>query len=155
ARDLDVVLLDALDPFGLGRLCPRGLLREPVRNLRRAGIVALSRADLVPEAERAAIRREAERRAGPLRWVEARHSPLSLVDALAASRPLADLGRSRVAAFCGIGNPEGFRRTLDPLCGMLCGFRTFPDHHNYLAADVAGLTTWARSLEVDLVLTTQ
>ncbi|MDR3633688.1 MAG: tetraacyldisaccharide 4'-kinase, partial [Isosphaeraceae bacterium] len=46
-RDLDIVLLDALEPFGLGRLLPRGLLREPVRSLRRAGVVVLSRADLV------------------------------------------------------------------------------------------------------------
>src|SRR5262245_17167980 len=48
ARDLDIVLLDALEPFGLGRLFPRGLLREPVSSLRRAGLVVLSRADLVP-----------------------------------------------------------------------------------------------------------
>ncbi len=61
ARDLDVVLLDALDPFGLSQLCPRGLLREPVRSLRRAAVVVLSRADLVADAQRAAIRVEAER----------------------------------------------------------------------------------------------
>ena len=42
-RDLDVVLIDALEPFGLGRLFPRGLLREPVRSLERAGVVVLSR----------------------------------------------------------------------------------------------------------------
>ncbi len=47
ARDLDIVLLDALDPFGLGRIFPRGLLREPIGSLRRAGVVVLSRADLV------------------------------------------------------------------------------------------------------------
>ena len=51
------------------------------RSLRRAGVVVLSRADLVAEADRRAIRREAERRAGPLRWAEARHAPLDLVDA--------------------------------------------------------------------------
>ncbi len=56
ARDLDIVLLDALDPFGLGRLFPRGLLREPPSALRRAGIVLLSRADLIEPERRAAIR---------------------------------------------------------------------------------------------------
>jgi tetraacyldisaccharide 4'-kinase len=155
ARDLDIVLLDALDPFGLGRVFPRGLLREPVRALRRAGIVVLSRADLVSGPDRAAIRREAERRAGPLRWVEARHAPLDLIDARGLARPLDDLVHGKVAAFCGIGNPEGFRRTLVPLCGTLGGFRTFPDHHPYRAADVADLTAWSRSLDVDLALTTQ
>ena len=80
ARDLDLVLLDALEPFGLGRLFPRGLLREPVRSLRRADVVVLSRADFI-DAERAGRHPvQAERRAGPLRWVEARHAPLELVD---------------------------------------------------------------------------
>ncbi len=47
ARDLDLVLIDALEPFGLGHLLPRGLLREPLRSLRRTDMVVLSRADLV------------------------------------------------------------------------------------------------------------
>ena len=95
ARDLDLVLIDALDPFGHGQLFPRGLLREPVSALRRAGVVLLSRADLVAESDRAAIRREAERRAGPLRWAEARHAPLDLIDATGQVRPLADLAALR------------------------------------------------------------
>ena len=127
ARDLDIVLLDALDPFGLGRLFPRGLLREPPRSLKRAGVVVLSRADLVPEADRLAIRAAAERQAGPLRWAEARHAPLDLVDAerSAPLRSASSDGR-RIAAFCGIGNPEGFRRTLESLGGDLVGFPGLP-----------------------------
>src|SRR5439155_19167529 len=73
ARDLDLVLLDALDPFGLGRIFPRGLLREPVGSLKRAGVVVISRADLVDESVRRSIRERAERAAGPLRWAQARH----------------------------------------------------------------------------------
>jgi tetraacyldisaccharide 4'-kinase len=155
ARDLDLVLIDALDPFGLGHLLPRGLLREPLSSLRRADVVILSRADLVAPAEQAAIRVEAERRAGPLRWVEARHAPIDLVDAEGASRPLGDLAGAAVAAFCGIGNPEGFRRTLEPLCGSVRDLRIFPDHHDYSAADVDSLATWAGEMAADLVLTTQ
>ena len=47
ARDLDIVLLDALEPFGFGHVFPRGTLREPVEGLRRADVVVLSRADLL------------------------------------------------------------------------------------------------------------
>ena len=155
ARDLDVVLLDALGPFGLGRIFPRGLLREPIGSLRRAGVVVLSRADLVDESTRRAIRGRAERSGGPLRWVQARHAPLDLVDAGGRSYPLAEsLGR-KVGAFCGIGNPEGFRRTLEGLGCDVAGFRAFPDHHAYTASDVADLAAWARSQEVELALTTQ
>jgi tetraacyldisaccharide 4'-kinase len=155
ARELDLVLIDALDPFGLGRLLPRGLLREPVPSLRRADLVVLSRADLVAPSERDGIRAEIERRAGAIRWVESRHAPLDLVDAEGEASSLDSLSGRRVAAFCGIGNPEGFHRTLAPLCGPLSDLRIFTDHHDYTAADVESLAAWAGGLEANLVLTTQ
>ncbi len=150
-----MVLLDALEPFGRARLFPRGLLREPVRSLRRAGVVVLSRADLICAAEREAIRVEAQRRAGPLKWVEARHGTVDLIDEEGRSFSLDEIGGKSVAAFCGIGNPEGFRRTLLELGGDLIGFRVFPDHHPYTAADVRVLEGWVRDSGANLVLTTQ
>jgi tetraacyldisaccharide 4'-kinase len=156
ARDLDLVLIDALDPFGLEHLLPRGLLREPWRALRRADLVVLTRADLIGAEARAAIRAQVERRAGPLHWVEARHVPRDLIDCEGSPSPLGDLaGQAAVAAFCGIGNPEGFRQTLLPLCQELRGFRVYPDHHRYTAADVAALHAWVADLKANLVLTTQ
>jgi tetraacyldisaccharide 4'-kinase len=155
ARDVDLVLLDALEPFGLRHLFPRGLLREPVGSLGRAGVVVLSRADLVDPAERATIRAEAERAAGPLRWIEARHAPVELIDWEGNVSPLGLAAGSSVGAFCGIGNPEGFRRTLIPLCRELLELRVFPDHHDYTAEDVRSLERWAIDLGANLVLTTQ
>ena len=152
-RDLDVVLIDALDPFGLGRVFPRGLLREPVGSLRRAGVVVLTRSDMVESADRKHIRREYERKIGPIRWVEAVHAPLSLLDADHKFYPL-PAAPLRVVAFCGIGNPEGFRRTLASL-GLEPAFRAFPDHHAYTAADVADLARWARDAGAEVALTTQ
>ena len=90
---LDVVLLDALDPFGLSQLCPRGLLREPVRSLSARRSSSFHELTWSPMPERAAIRAEAERRAGPLKWVEARHAPLELVDSQGASFPLGELAQ--------------------------------------------------------------
>jgi tetraacyldisaccharide 4'-kinase len=148
-------LLDALDPFGLGHLLPRGLLREPVRSLRRAGVVVLSRADLVSPGERSAIRARAERAAGPLRWAEARHAPRDLLDADGDAEPLDRVRSGPVVAFCGLGNPEGFRRTILGLGADLVDFRTFPDHHPYDRGDVDDLMRWARSRGASLALTTQ
>ena len=59
--------------------------------------------------------------------------------------PLDQLAGQTVAAFCGIGNPEGFRRTLLPLCHALVELRIFPDHHPYSLADVESLGRWAGS----------
>jgi tetraacyldisaccharide 4'-kinase len=153
ARDLDIVLLDALDPFGLGRLFPRGLLREPIASLRRSGIVVISRSDLVGKEELDRIRARAERAAGTLKWVHACHKPVALIGQ--DVEPIASLEGKRVAAFCGIGNPEGFQRTLEPLCAAVRTVRRFPDHHAYNAKDVDDLIEWSRALDVDLVLTTQ
>jgi tetraacyldisaccharide 4'-kinase len=155
ARDLDLVLIDALDPFGGGHLVPRGLLREPVRSLRRAGVVVLSRADQVDAQTRAAIRVEAERRAGPLAWAEVRHAPLDLIDSAGGSTPPADLAGKRVVAFCGIGNPEAFRRTLAGLGAEILAFRAFADHYPYHAQDVSDLSAWAAEHKAELALTTQ
>ena len=81
--------------------------------------------------------------------------PLDLVDEEGCSSSLDEIGGKSVAAFCGIGNPEGFRRTLLELCGDLIEFRVFPDHHAYTAADVRSLERWVRDSGANLVLTTQ
>jgi tetraacyldisaccharide 4'-kinase len=154
-RDLDLVLIDALDPFGLGHLFPRGLLREPISSLRRAGVVVLSRADLITSAEKEAIRAMVLLKAGRLPWVEARHAPLDLIDGEGIASPLELIQGPSIAAFCGIGNPEGFRRTLLPLCHELRDLRVFPDHHTYSAEDVRSLERWVAEVGANLVLTTQ
>jgi tetraacyldisaccharide 4'-kinase len=131
------------------------LLREPVGSLRRGDLVVLSRADLVDASTRLRIRRCAEDLSGPLRWVEARQAPRDLVDGTGATEGLGRIADARVAAFCGIGNPDGFRRTIEPLARTLVGFRTFSDHHPYSAGDVADLAAWSRDLAAELALTTQ
>ena len=154
ARDLDIVLLDALDPFGIGRIFPRivagaGFLVEaggcgcPVALGYGLGLRTTDH----PE--------EAERIAGPLRWVEARHAPQDLIGTGVEPESLDGLKSRRIAAFCGIGNPEGFRRTLAGLGVEVIELRSFPDHHSYQASDVESLIAWARDRGADLVLTTQ
>ena len=80
ARDLDLVLIDALDPFGLGNLFPRGLLREPIRSLRRASVVVLVAGGSGLFGREGGDQSEGLREAGRLPWVEARHAPLDLID---------------------------------------------------------------------------
>jgi tetraacyldisaccharide 4'-kinase len=156
ARDLDVVLLDAFDPFGQGRIFPRGLLRESPRSLRRAGVVVLSRADVIDQPQRADVRRRAERWAGrEVAWVEARHAPRDLIDSAGNTGSIDDFRHRAVAAFCGIGNPKAFETTLAGLGLAAVAFRAFPDHHAYTSSDVADLAAWARNAGADLILTTQ
>lgn len=154
ARDLDLVLVDALEPFGFGHVFPRGTLREPLAGLRRAHAVALSRADLVEPAERARLKETVAHYAPGAVWLEAAHSPQRLVSAAGELRSIEELAGRRVAAFCGVGNPDGFRRTLERCGAVIAGFREFPDHHAYQRTDVEALADWAERLEATWLVCT-
>ena len=153
ARDLDVVLLDALEPFGYGHVFPRGSLRESVRGLSRADVVVLSRSDAVDAATREAIRDRAAAWAPKADWLETSHRPQGLYNWSRGAAPLDD-GGARVAAFCGIGNPAGFRHTLRAAGYEVVAFREFPDHFAYDRASVAELERWSTALDVDRVVCT-
>ncbi|MFM9197785.1 MAG: tetraacyldisaccharide 4'-kinase [Planctomycetia bacterium] len=157
ARDLDIVAVDATDPWGGGRLFPRGLLREPLAGLTRAQAVVLTRATAVEPKRRTEIRRRLERACGATRprvWVEANHRPVRLRSATSTTQPLERLATGRIAAFAGIGNPAAFRTSLANLDAGLIGFRAFPDHHAYTAGDLDTLRDWAAELRADLLVTT-
>jgi tetraacyldisaccharide 4'-kinase len=164
ARDLDIVLLDALEPFGFEHVFPRGTLREPVEGLVRANIVALSRADLISAEERESIRDRVATLSPSAEWIEVVHAPSELVafrdeaiagEELGPHKSLETLRGRRVLAFCGLGNPAGFRHTL-AACGYeTASFREFPDHYQYHQADLDRLAAEARRLNVDAVICTQ
>jgi len=142
ARDLDIVLLDALAPFGFGRLLPRGLLREPVESLARAQVIALSRSNAVAPVERQAIERRVQQVAPHATWLELVHRPTQLVAASGQSCAPSALAGQPVAAFCGIGNPEGFRHSL-AACGLVVSdLLPLPDHCPYGPARVQQLARW-------------
>jgi tetraacyldisaccharide 4'-kinase len=154
-RDLDLVLLDALEPFGWEHVLPRGTLREPVSGLARADVVALSRADAIAEPQRAAIRNRALALAPHADWIELVHQPIELSASDGRRQPLESLAGRRIAAFCGIGNPQGFLHTLQTLGCQVIAFRALPDHYAYPPSAVERLTTWAEGLDgVDTLLCT-
>jgi tetraacyldisaccharide 4'-kinase len=154
-RDLDIVLLDALEPFGWEHVFPRGSLREPPAGLRRAHVVALSRADVVGAEIRDGIRRRVAGLAPAAAWIELVHQPQYLVSASGRRCELDALSGQPVAAFCGIGNPAGFRHTLAALGWNVIAFRAFADHHAYPPADVADLQRWAAELGVAAMVCTR
>ena len=154
ARDLDLVLLDALEPFGFGHLFPRGTLREPLSGLRRADCVVLSRAGAVEPPAREAIRRCVAAIAPRAGWAEVDHAPQTLKNATGQQQPIASLTGRPVAAFCGIGNPAGFRHTLESCGYRVIAFREFADHWHYTQADIDSLAAWTASLEVEAVVCT-
>ncbi len=153
-RDFDIVLIDALNPWGYGHLLPRGLLREPLSSLRRADIVIITRADQAASDALSDIRAQIARRTNAPQ-AEIAFQPRRLVNAHGESAELETLGGKPVAAFCGIGNPDAFKETLTGLGMVVNGMRTFADHHLYTGDDLKELAGWIPSLSVDAVLVTQ
>ena len=158
-RNMDMVLLDATAPFGFGHVFPRGTLRESLGSLHRADIVLLTRSDLVSEADRQAIRQRVLSFNPNIVWGETVHVPTSLVAVEAGTmnfhaEPIDSLRGQSALAFCGIGNPAAFRKTLER-----CGVRVvklvpFPDHYRYTVGDMDGLMRTAKELGTDMILCT-
>jgi len=151
-RDLDIVLVDATQPWGFGRLLPRGLLREPPRELWRADVVLITHSDQVAEENLRQLKSEIRHLSPHAIIVESEHRPLEWLTADSRTIPLDEI-HGNTAAFCGIGNPAAFRNTLESIGVTIREFRAFPDHHRY---DSAELESWVQQLPSDWpVLTTQ
>ncbi|GHT40427.1 tetraacyldisaccharide 4'-kinase [Planctomycetales bacterium] len=154
ARTLDIVLLDATQPFGFGHLFPRGTLREPLTGLRRADIVLLSRADMIAPHERKKIRDNVLRIAPDIVWGEIAHYPENTIAVDQKTYPLDSLRGKTALAFCGIGNPAAFRRTLE-ICGVrVAELLEFPDHYLYAARGLNHIEQMAENLIPDVILCT-
>ncbi|HET9595527.1 MAG TPA: tetraacyldisaccharide 4'-kinase, partial [Anaeromyxobacteraceae bacterium] len=155
ARDLDVVVLDAVDPAGNGRLLPRGPNREGFAALSRAHLAWLSRADEAEPAALEALRARARAATGRPP-VESRHAVTDVLDgALAASRGRDALRGRRALLLCALARPDGFRRTLGRLGAEVVAERAFRDHHAFSRAEVEEALAAADRAGAEVVATTE
>jgi len=155
ARDLDIVAIDATMPFGLGRILPAGLLREPIGGLSRADAVVITRSDQTDEAQLAEIENRIRDIKANIVIARAVHAPVCAISEDDGQISLEELKGKKVFAFCGIGNPGAFLNTLKGLEVELLGSKVFDDHHHYTEACLAEIRTQAERLKADLTLTTQ
>jgi tetraacyldisaccharide 4'-kinase len=153
-RDMDIVLIDALDPLAGGGVFPLGRLREPFSAIERADIVVITRArfsDLAPAIERAV--RQWNPRAPIFR---AALEPREWVNSKDGSRhPIAAPPFRRAGAFCGLGNPQSFRRTLERLGVEPVAWFEFEDHHRYRAHEFQRLEHHFVEQGADAMVTTE
>jgi len=155
-RDLNLVLLDAQDPLGGGRVLPAGALREPPSCLQDADAIVLTRADAVGRLALDAARRRVRAcvREKPIFEAVHRAVGLTLADG-AAAEPSGWLSGRKVFVFCGIGNPAGFLRTVAQLGAEIVAARFLPDHFAYRGRDLAGLAEDCVSERADCAVTTE
>jgi tetraacyldisaccharide 4'-kinase len=155
-RGEDIVLVDALNPLA-GGLFPLGRRREPLESLKRATAIVITRVEhLEDQLEVAGIERLVRRynaraplfrcRVVPREWVE--------LDGGAASA-LASVPFHRVAAFCGLGEPQSFWKTLAQLNLDVVSTWAFDDHHAYKPEDLRRLRQQAQTAGAEVLVTTE
>jgi tetraacyldisaccharide 4'-kinase len=130
-RDVDIVMVDATNPFGGGRMLPSGRLREPRTALKRADVIVITRSERAPAVE-ATIRRDSD---APIFYARTGLDSIrSISDGqIGGVVPPADLGP--LFAFCGIGNPSAFVSDLREWGVQVAGHKFFRDHHPFTDRD--------------------
>ena len=148
-RDLDVVLIDATNPFGYGYLLPRGLLREPIGSLSRADVVVITRCQQVNQTAIEAILKVIARA------TEGNHLPPIICQTQTVAKrwlqfdgqsmEVADFDTVPVFACCAIGNPDSFIKTAMGCGANVVGQKFFPDHHAFARGDIESVVQLARA----------
>ena len=146
-RDLNIVVIDATFPFGAGYLLPRGLLREPLSELKRADFVLINRCNLVQPDQVETIKKTV--RGFTSATIQLANTKVAgCVQADGKQLDLSELKNKSIFAFAGIGNPQNFLDLLVRNDLSLSGHRWFPDHYHYQQQDIDELFVESQNAEI-------
>lgn len=155
-RDLEIVTVNALNPFGNGRLFPRGILRESPETLRYADRVVLTHADLVPPKTLDELRKKISSLAPRAARIEAALEPLFFYRASKRSRvPLQQLTGRRITTFSGLGCPRSFQLSLARLGMRPMRNFEFCDHHPFTEQELLEIREVSHKSEAQEIITTE
>jgi tetraacyldisaccharide 4'-kinase len=154
ARDLNIVTIDATNPWGNGMLLPAGILREPRTALTRADCVVITRADNSVQSEKVHDKIRTFARDVPIFRSQMDFRGLCVVNNLASSIEVDKVKNLPVAAVCGVGNPESFFSLLKRNGFDVRLARAFRDHYKYTQADIDRITNAADTQGAQILLTT-
>jgi tetraacyldisaccharide 4'-kinase len=168
-RDLDIVCVDATNPFGNGKILPGGILREPLSSLKRADAVVITRANLV-EAKRVADLKRQLSEMNPRLEIFVSENKISNLINLKEFSAKAQSGKGaepaaistngerqttgNYSAFCALGNPESFFEQLRREKFNLIFTKIFRDHHRYTQKDVDEMEREAAARGAQIFLAT-
>jgi tetraacyldisaccharide 4'-kinase len=152
-RDLDIVVIDTLNPFGNGYLLPAGILREGLSSLKRADIVVLTKTDSAGDTRSLYAKLKAINPQALI--VESRYKSDGAVDVFnAVTLPESFLKEKGVVGFCAIGNPLSFELSLKNSGAKISGFFSFMDHHVYQTRDIERMVEYCHHQKVEVLVTT-
>lgn len=147
-RDIDILLIDATDPFSNGRLFPEGRLREPLDSIKRTDIIVITRIDMVNKESTSMIIERIKQYNLNAHIYTASHKPIALLNVSGKMRDIGLLNGKDVYAFAGIANPFHFKSMLLSIGANVVRFKTFMDHYNYKQQDIDGIIKEANNLNI-------
>jgi len=150
-RDVNVLLVSSLNPFDNGRLLPMGHLREPLREMKRADVVVITKAEDVEQDLETVIREH--NKTAPV--LPSRYEPAFVRTFGGEEYPLQWLRGREVFAFSGIAEPAGFHNTVMAAGAILRGNRAFGDHHGFTKKDIESVLKAARRAQAPWIITTE
>ncbi len=154
-RQLDIVAIDATNPFGNGHVLPRGILREPPQALSQADFFVITKADL-GQNNVETISDKLKSIAPDTPVAHARHQPVAFIDLRKnETLPLSFMEGKKACAVCSIGDPHSYLNTLKGLGVQVEKNFTFMDHYNYRQADISQVEKFCHSNEIKFVVMTQ
>jgi tetraacyldisaccharide 4'-kinase len=155
-RDLDIVVIDSLNPFGGENLIPRGSLREPLKNLGRADLFIISHCNQSNEQTVKSIYEKLKHVNSHAPVCESIHRPVQIENITDGSILEPEwLKGKRVYGLSAIGSPESFAYTLKELEADLIKHRKFHDHYNYNRKEINDVVSEAKKLGADAIIVTQ
>lgn len=159
-RDLDIILIDCTNPFGYDHALPRGLLREPLSALKRAGLFILTKSDQVHGVDVMEIKEKLEGLAPGVPILTSCHSPSQVVPykkwkASCHEGPLLEAAMKKAYLLSGIGNPGAFQETAKSAGLRPVGQMAFDDHHHYTDEDVRNAISEAKAKGAEWIVTTE
>jgi tetraacyldisaccharide 4'-kinase len=151
-RRQDVVLVDCQQPFGNEHLFPRGTLREPPAQLKRANVIFITKS----EGNTLPLRERISRYNPAAGIIECIHAPLYFEDVFTGERKGLDFVRGlRLASLSGIAQPESFDQSLVKLCRELVYSKRFADHHRFTQQEILNAINRSKKRQAEVIITTQ
>ena len=152
---INIFLVASTDPFGNGHVLPRGILREPIKNIRRADYIFLTKSDGTHKNTH--LKRFLRRHTRRAEIIECCHKPQHLVKLFSnrEEQKLSFLNGKKVAALSAIARPESFENFLEQLGAELVAKDHFADHHRYTQQEIIDFVNTAKASGAEMVVTTE
>ena len=161
-RDMDILLVDAVNVFGNGYMLPRGTLREPISHISRADVCLLTKVDQAADGSREYIRDTVHRYNDGAQIVESIHEPRRFipladwyVDIAGEGVDVNQMRGRKIMAVSAIGNPASFEQTLSDLGVIIIESLRYPDHHDYSMLEMSDILRQAENMGAEAIVITE